>query len=259
LFTKRGAANQIIGSADYGNAPGTSSGYSMRDICDRIWVMARIKIKICGITQREDALVALEAGADFIGLNLFAGPRKITVLQAAEILAGVGDAGAAVALVDLSTADGFAAANQLAQEYGVRTFQLYGDLVSARSLPGADVQYWPVFRIAVRDDLRTLTEQVRRLPFSATAILVDAFSAQGYGGTGTRIDGSALAEARRGGELRDLPPLVFAGGLHSENIGSAIEIVQPWAVDVSSGVEYAGRPGIKDHAKVRAFIKAVRL
>lgn len=121
------------------------------------------------------------------------------------------------------------------------------------------MQYWPVFRIARRDDLRTLTEQVRRLPFSATAILIDAFSAQGYGGTGTRIDGSALAAAQRGGELRDLPPLVFAGGLTSENIGGAIEIVRPWAVDVSSGVEYAGRPGIKDHAKVRAFIKAVRL
>lgn len=221
--------------------------------------MAQIKIKICGITQRHDALVALEAGADFIGLNLFAGPRKITVLQAAEILNGIGASGKAVALVDLSTAEGFAAANQLAQEHGVRIFQLYGDLTAAQCLPGEAAEYWPVFRIASREDLRAVKAQVRALPFAAGAILLDAFSAQGYGGTGTRMDGSILAAARSSGELCDLPPVVFAGGLTSENVGGATGILRPWAVDVSSGVEYAGRPGIKDPAKVRAFIKAARL
>ena len=259
MFIECSPANQIIGLADYENAPVTASGYGMRDLWDRIWVMARIKIKICGITRREDALAALEAGADFIGLNLFAGPRKITVLQAAEILAGVGDAGAAVALVDLSTVEDFAAANQLAQEYGVRTFQLYGDLASVQILPGADVHYWPVFRIAQRADLRSLSAALPQMPFPAGAVLLDAYSTRGHGGTGEQIDLSWISEAQKADELRTLPPIILAGGLTAENVAHAINTVHPAAVDVSSGVEVVGQPGIKDHARMRAFIKAVGL
>jgi phosphoribosylanthranilate isomerase len=221
--------------------------------------MAQVRIKICGITNSDDALAALEAGADFVGLNLFSGPRKITVPRAAEILSAIGHASPAVLLLDLSTLDGSAAANQLADGHGVKIFQLYGDLSSARLLPRDDAHYWPVFRIAERNDLKTLAQQVRRLAVPKTAMVLDAYCAQGHGGTGKQIDLLTLAAARDAGELRDLPPMILAGGLNPDNVGQAIKQVQPWAVDVSSGVEVAGRAGIKDHGKLRAFIQAARL
>ena len=235
--------------------------------CTRVYEQAliamtgttEIKIKICGIMRREDALAALEYGADFIGLNFFAGPRKLTIRQGVEIFPGTHHIHQIVALVNLSSPDGFAAANQLAGEFGVRRFQVYGDPAAAKSLPVADAHYWPVFRIAQRDDLRTLHAALLQLPFSAGAILLDAYSTRGHGGTGERIDVSWLSEAQQADELRTLPPIILAGGLTAENVAHAIDAVHPAAVDVSSGVEVAGQSGIKDHTKMRAFIRAVRL
>ncbi|MGC9259504.1 MAG: phosphoribosylanthranilate isomerase [Phycisphaerae bacterium] len=221
--------------------------------------MTRLKIKICGITRIQDAVAALEAGADFIGLNLYAGPRKMTVQQAGHILTAIPDPRvSAVALVDLSTPEGYAVASELAQAFGVRTFQLYGDLAQTRPVQVPQVRYWPVFHIARRDDLRTLPAVLESKSFSAAALLLDAFSTRGHGGTGTRIDLAWLAETATTGELRGLPPFILAGGLRPDNIAEVLKTLRPWAVDVSSGVEYAGRPGIKDHAMMSAFIGAVR-
>ncbi len=220
---------------------------------------AEIKIKICGITRREDALAALEYGADFIGLNFFAGPRKLTIQQGAEIFASINNMQQIVALVDLSSPEGFATGSQLAEKFGVRNFQVYGARAEAKSLSVKDAQYWPVFRIAQREDLRTLHAALLQLPFSASTLLLDAWSARGLGGTGEKIDLSWLSEAQKADELRQLPPIILAGGLTVENVVHAINAVHPAAVDVSSGVEVVGQPGIKDHAKMRAFIKAVHL
>ena len=218
--------------------------------------MVPVRIKICGITRIDDAIAALQAGADFIGLNLYAGPRKLTVQQASAILAATDAARMAVVLVDLSSAVGYTAASELATRHGVRIFQLYGDLKNVKCLPMADAQYWPVLRIVRRDDLRAVGAWVKSLPISTHAVLLDAFAPQGYGGTGARIHASWLAEARNAGEFSQLPPMILAGGLNPANIAQAVASVQPWAVDVSSGVENAGQPGIKSPAKIHAFIAA---
>ncbi len=220
---------------------------------------AEIKIKICGITRRQDALAALEHGADFIGLNFYAGPRKLTIRQGAEIFPSINNIHHVVALVDLSSPEGFATASQLAEKFGVRNFQVYGNLAAAKSLSVKDARYWPVFRIAQREDLRTLHDGLRQLPVSASTILLDAWSTRGQGGTGEQIDLSWLSEAQKADELRNLPPIILAGGLTAENVAHVINTVHPAAVDVSSGVEVAGQAGIKDHTRMRAFIRAVRL
>jgi phosphoribosylanthranilate isomerase len=217
-----------------------------------------LKVKICGLTRVDDALVALQAGADFIGLNIFAGPRKITLQQASKILKTLPDVTSAVALVDLSVPEGFAAAHELATEHQVRTFQVYGELTNIRVLPVNDVAYWPVFRIARREDIKSIAGQISRLAFPAAAIVLDAFSTQGHGGTGTSIDLTWLMAAERAGELHSLPPIILAGGFHAENIAGVLSVLRPWAVDVASGVEVAGQAGLKDHDKVRAFVRAVR-
>ncbi len=217
-----------------------------------------LKVKICGLTRAEDALAAWEAGADWIGLNIFSGPRQITLPQAAAILRMLPDIKPVVALVDLSTQDGFAAALELAVTHQVRTFQVYGELKNLRALPVKAVDYWPVFRIARRADLREIAERLKTCAIPAAAIVIDAFSTRGHGGTGTSIDLSWLLAAQRAGEWRGLPPIMLAGGLKPENIAHVLAELRPWAVDVAGGVEAAGEPGIKDHARMRAFVQAVR-
>ena len=91
-----------------------------------------------------------------------------------------------------------------------------------------------------------------------TCLLLDTASAEKLGGTGKAFDWNWIAEARAAGELDGLPPLILAGGLTPDNVADAIRIARPYAVDVSSGVEVAGRPGIKDPIKMRDFIHAVR-
>lgn len=220
--------------------------------------MPEIKIKICGITRIDDAIAALNAGADFIGLNLYAGPRQITVQRAAEIIAATRSSRHVVALVDVSTDDGFNAAAELAAHNAVHIFQLYGNPANAKRLPRAEAQYWPVLRIARRDDLHNIRRWLNAMPMQAHGILLDAFSTRGHGGTGDQIDLSWLSDAASAGEFADLPPMILAGGLNPDNIGAVVASVHPWAVDVSSSVEVAGQPGIKDHAKILAFITAAR-
>lgn len=239
-------------------SPAAPASTTVKSIYVKMAHVETVKIKICGLTRVEDAEMALRYGADFIGLNLFSGPRKITVQRAGEILK-TGDATKhAVALVDLSTDVGYSDARALAEVFGVRRFQLYGDPMRVRRLPVEGLDYWPVFRIARGEDLRNIDDSLRAMPVAAAAILLDGFSTSAHGGTGTRIDLAWLAEARKAGAMRTVLPVILAGGLNARNVADAIATICPWAVDVSSGVEYAGQPGIKDHAEIASFIAAVR-
>jgi phosphoribosylanthranilate isomerase len=90
------------------------------------------------------------------------------------------------------------------------------------------------------------------------AFVLDTASKTQLGGTGQSFNWHWIAEARAAGELTGLPPIILAGGLTPDNVADAIRIVRPYAVDVSSGVEVPGKPGIKDPLKLRDFIQAVR-
>jgi len=200
------------------------------------------RVKICGITNLADALAAIEAGADALGLNFYEkSPRHISLKTAAEIARHlppfVMRAGVFVnADEDLVT--------RAIGECGLSLLQFHGD-----EPPEFCTQFglmsMKAFRIRDAESLKELPK------FSTDAYLLDAYSPEARGGTGEKFNWDLAVEAQKFGK-----PVFLAGGLTPENVADAVRKVRPFGVDVSSGVESA--PGRKDHAKIRAFIAAVR-
>jgi phosphoribosylanthranilate isomerase len=203
-----------------------------------------VKVKVCGITSRADALAAIEAGADALGFNFYApSPRYITPEDARRIIAelppGVLNVGVFV------NEDSAAAVARMAERSGVSAVQLHGD--ESPEYCAALGEHEVIKALRVGKDF--VPEEATRYP--AHSILLDAYDARARGGTGETFDWSL---ARRTREV--VAQLYLAGGLRPENVAGAIAAVAPYAVDVCSGVELA--PGRKDAARVRAFIAAVR-
>lgn len=231
--------------------------------------MAYTRIKICGITRPEDAAIAAAVGADAIGLNFIAGPRKITFEQAATILAELPPLVSVVGLVgdpnlvrSSKPADMALPKKVMAQ---VNYVQIYETLARMSAVFNtlcwhliSKQCFWPVFRIATRDDVRELPKSLCLYEVQPGALVLDTAVKGQLGGTGQTFDWHWIAEARAAGELDNLPPLILAGGLNPDNVAEAVKIAQPYAVDISSGVENPGQPGVKDPIKMRDFIQAVR-
>ncbi len=211
-----------------------------------------MKIKICGITNVEDALAATQAGADFLGFIFYArSARCVTVEQAQAIMArvrrqygpqmpdGVGvfvDAPAAEVRSTLYTA-------------GLGYAQLHGDESSAQVSAQRGRAYKALRPRTVEEALEEAEHYAAMGPAQGPRLLLDAYHPAEYGGTGRRGDWRlATAVAQR------TPGMLLAGGLTPQNVFAAINAVHPWGVDVSSGVEKG--PGKKDHAKLRAFVQA---
>jgi phosphoribosylanthranilate isomerase len=214
----------------------------------------RTRIKICGITRVADAVAAAQAGADAIGLVFWSGtPRRVEVRNARAIVDALPPFVTTVALfVDPDAADVRAILDALPLD----VLQFHGaeppELCRAFGR-----QYLKA--VHVRDGL-DLLECTSRYA-DACGFLFDTFRAGDLpGGTGHRFDWSRLSPVVRA----QLPaPLVLSGGLDPHNVGDAIRAVQPWAVDVSSGVEErnadgTARKGCKDAALIAAFVRGVR-
>ena len=201
----------------------------------------RTRVKICGITRAQDARAAAEAGADAIGLVFYPpSPRFLSTERAVEIRDALPPFVQTVAL--FVNAD----AAQVAQVLGrvkPGMLQFHGE-----ETPGFCAQFGLPYIKACR--VRQGVDLIKYLhPFAgAAAWLLDSF-VEAYGGVGERFDWSL---APRGLQR----PLVLSGGLDRGNVAEAVRTLRPWAVDVSSGVESA--KGIKDAAKVAAFISEVR-
>jgi phosphoribosylanthranilate isomerase len=217
------------------------------------------RIKICGITNIGDALAAADAGADAIGLNFYPKSARYvnrdvgaTILQAAPAtLFRVG----VVVNEEVADLHQLIADLQSTAPIGLQAVQLHGD-ESPHYVGQVRAKY--VIRgrrfgdkgiAEIAADLEAC-DKMRRLP---DAVLIDAAAPGQYGGTGTTVSWSCLADYRRW--LHNVP-LILAGGLTPDNVAEAIRIVRPHAVDVASGVEAS--PGKKDHAKVRDFVAAAR-
>lgn len=199
------------------------------------------RIKICGITRQEDALAASQAGADAIGLVFFAkSPRNVELEQAAGIARALPPFVTSVALfVNPEPEQVVAVLRRVRPD----VLQFHGE-ESPEFCRGFGVPYLKAARVRPETDLL----QFAALYADAQGLLLDAWSKAAHGGTGERFDWNLIPS--------DLPqPVVLAGGLDPGNVAEAVRRVRPWAVDVSSGVE-AGA-GIKDAAKVAAFIKEV--
>jgi phosphoribosylanthranilate isomerase len=199
------------------------------------------RVKICGVTRIDDALLAADLGAAVIGLVFWPGsPRFIDPSRAREIAAALP---APVTTVGVFVDQPLDDIRRIAERVGLSAIQLHGD--EPAHLARALLQ--PVIKaVAVRPGF--VPESVDAWPEEVT-VLLDAHDPAKRGGTGTTIDWSlaAAAAARR--------PVFLSGGLNPQNIGDAVERVRPYAVDLSSGVESS--PGIKDPAKLQALFRAL--
>lgn len=207
------------------------------------------RIKICGVTLADDAARASAAGADFVGLNFWPQSKRFVAVERAGMLAaavrGAGPAKVVGVFVDPSVDDVTAVMAQvdldIVQLHGAESMEHVGAIVRATDRPA-----WKAISVTGPSDLDRLEA------WPVEAILLDT-PTPGRGGSGTVFDWSLARDARRRYPARHF---VLAGGLSPDNVAQAIAEVSPWAVDVASGVE-AG-PGIKDAAKLAAFVAAVR-
>ncbi len=211
------------------------------------------RIKICGITTVDDALAAVRAGADAVGLNFYRrSPRRVEPETAARIVEalppGVVKVGLFVNAPDEQVCRTF-------DQLRLDLVQLHGD-EPPEFLPRLGER--PVIRaFRVGDEglgpLAAYLEQCRHLERVPRLVLIDSRTSGTYGGTGRTADWSTVARY----PLRDSdPPLVLAGGLTPENVAEAIRAVRPAAVDTASGVESV--PGRKDEALVERFVRQAR-
>lgn len=224
---------------------------------------ARTRIKICGVRTPDIARAAVEAGADAIGMVFVPGtPRALTIEEAEAIVRVlpplVEPIGLFVNAAPTTVVD-------TARSLGLRTVQLHGREAPAGATAIAPLRVIKAlhFDAAGIDRLADWTSEA--VP-NLAAILWDApppptglaaaAAAQQTGGHGRAIDWDELAKVMRGSTSTDARQFILAGGLNAENVGRAIEIVRPYAVDVSSGVESSR--GVKDVKLVEAFCRAVR-
>lgn len=204
------------------------------------------KIKICGITNLEDARLAIELGADELGFNFYVESRRYIRPQDARMIAfGLPENCRKVGVFVNETIRSIL---ETVKIVGLDAIQLHGDedyeFVTMLH-HSTEKEIVKAIRVSAASDLTFAMD------FDAHCILLDSFSKSEYGGTGEQFDW-----AFAGGANVMLPYLYLAGGLKAENVAEAIRIVRPYAVDVASGVESS--PGKKDSDKMKRFIEAVR-
>jgi phosphoribosylanthranilate isomerase len=204
-------------------------------------MIGSVSIKICGLTNVPDAEECVDAGADALGLCFWPGSKRcVTVEQASRIVNAVRDRVEVVAVVvDMPELE----LRELLDETGIRWAQLHGS-----ESPEFLDEFLPYAYKALGVKGDGIMEQAGR--FGGDHILLDAVLPGLPGGTGHSFDWRLATEIARHRKL------ILAGGLTAENVVQAIRVVRPHRVDVASGVE--GAPGLKDPAKVRAFVRAVR-
>ena len=208
---------------------------------------SRVRVKICGITNRDDALAAIAGGADALGFNLFPGSKRHLVLdEHAAWLRALPPFVARVAVLVNAPLD---EARRVAAHPAIDFVQLHGD---------EDAAYCAEFARSGRAFIKALRVRGRETlaqtaVFSTPHVLLDAHVPGEFGGTGALTDLDLAAEI-----VRTRPELhvILAGGLRPENVAHAVAQVRPFAVDVASGVE--AEPRRKDAEKMRAFCAAVR-
>ena len=199
------------------------------------------KVKICGITNLDDALAAVEFGADAIGFVFVPNtPRYIEPAKAAEIIARLPPF---VTTVGLFVNDSQEHIKQIADQCKLSALQLHG-----QESPDFCLQFnrkvIKAFRIKNKEILTALPK------YTVSAYLLDTYVKGAMGGTGVTFDWSLALEAKKYGLV------ILAGGLNPGNVAEAIQQVHPYGVDVSSGVE--AEPGKKDHGKMKDFIAAAK-
>lgn len=198
-------------------------------------------IKICGLTEADDARRAVEAGATAIGMVFWPkSPRAVTLAQAEAVVSAVA--------VDVLTVGVFVDATREEIEHVMRRVPLGAAQLHGHESPGfVDALPWTVIKAVPVPAEGPLPDLA---PWAGVRVLLDVHDPERRGGTGRQVDwerAAALAAAR---------PVILAGGLTPDNVAQALMRVRPAGIDVSSGVERSA--GVKDQARMRAFVEAVR-
>jgi phosphoribosylanthranilate isomerase len=211
-------------------------------------------VKICGMTNLEDALVAVEAGADAVGFVFYdKSPRKITREAAREIVQRLPKEIEKVGVFVNESEDSICA---VVDETGISTVQMHGDREDPH-VADLIVDRRPGIGVVAAISMHHPTPQGWAMmwhPDSVRAFLVDSGTSMKHGGTGETFNWRSAIPVLD--DIKRIGNVVVAGGLTPANVVDAIEILKPWGVDVVSGVEAS--PGKKDPEKVRAFVNAVR-
>lgn len=238
--------------------------------------MGKTLVKICGLTNLDDARVAVEAGADLLGFIFYAkSPRYVTPATVAAIVHTLRDdketrgQGEAVASTSSATEAPNHPIAQSPKTVGVFVNASVDEIAAVVDQVGLDFvqlhgnetmewfaalggRAYKAVRPADADAAQAQAEHFAPLGCAeGPCLMIDAYDPQAYGGTGKQTDWHVAAAL-----ARQYPRLLLAGGLTPANVGAAIDLVRPWGVDVASGVE--AEPGRKDHDKVREFVAAVR-
>ena len=200
------------------------------------------RLKVCGITNLEDALVSVESGADALGFVFYAGSKRyIDPVRAGEIISQLPPFIIKVGVFVNESISDLLEAQRVA---GFDTFQLHGD-ETAEYCSNLGRPYIKAFRVKSEIDKNYINS------FNTRSVLFDTYSDKDFGGTGKIFDWEIMENAGLSDKF-----VILSGGLEVSNVGRAIKKVRPYAVDVSSGVEKS--PGLKDHNKLKAFAEAVR-
>ncbi len=211
-------------------------------------------VKICGITNLDDALAAVEAGADLLGFVFFLrSPRYVEPERARDITAALQEREHAPRLVGVFVNESLERVREIVAMAQLDIAQLHGDESPemVRALAASRISVVKALRPRDAAEAGSLIARHRSTAGRhAPAFLVDAFDARRYGGTGVRADWPIAAHI-----AREFPTLL-AGGLNADNVAEALRAVRPWGVDVSSSVERA--PGLKDRTQVRQFIRMAK-
>lgn len=203
-----------------------------------------VSVKICGITNWNDAKLAMDAGADALGFNFYAkSPRRIAASHAKQIVRHLPSQVTAVGVFVNASAKKIMS---IARSANLGALQLHGE-ESPATVERLAREY-PVIK-AFRVGPRFRARELKKYP-SAVGFLLDAYDVERRGGTGKRFDWRVARAAKRYG------PVILAGGLRAENVAEGIRQVKPFGLDVCSGVEE--RPGRKDAKKVKRLMAAVR-
>lgn len=202
---------------------------------------SRVKVKICGMTSLEDALVAVEGGADAVGFIFYKkSPRNVSPKIVKSIVAALPPFIETVGVFVNESADRI---NRIADSCKLSAVQLHGNETPA-ICKQINRKVIKAVRVKGKESFDGLSA------YQVSAFLLDAYSEQQQGGTGETFDWRLVNYGKKYG------PVILAGGLDPSNVAHAIQKVKPYAVDVCSGVEKM--PGIKDRHLVRKFLKAVK-
>jgi len=210
--------------------------------------MRKVKVKICGITREEDLAVAVAAGADAVGfiVGVDSSPRNLTLEKAEKLISKVP---IFVDSVAVTVTNNINSLTKIYEKLKPDVLQIHGENLSEASVIREKIHDTPLIK-ALYMKTGNVIKDAMEASNSFDAILLDSFVHGKYGGTGVVHD---LEMSKRVKQTIAPKPLILAGGLKPENVKNAIHIVQPYAVDVSTGVEL--RLGIKDSQKVFEFIK----